>query len=275
VDKKKSCTFVVAVLMAVALKIPVHAQDGDIYDISTTPVTNHGSVSSIILKDRPTLLNIITKMNSYGYEVSGEIYKVSDVNNEFNNNSTETAAALQSDVKANLTPVMSVPTVTSTISSVSTINVQSVTVGTMPMLPATVSVTLSDVKTNDAKITWDAEASAADTYSTIGTVTIKGTLDDYNNYAVSATVAVTAAVSVESVSLNKTTDNLSVSGIDSLTATINPSNATNQAVTWQSSNTNVAVVFNGLIIALRPGTANITVTTADGNKTASCIVTVN
>ncbi|GEP98039.1 hypothetical protein CCY01nite_42990 [Chitinophaga cymbidii] len=54
-----------------------------------------------------------------------------------------------------------------------------------------------------------------------------------------------------------------------LTATIAPSNATNQSVSWSSSNTSVATVnASGLVTAITPGTANITVTTADGQKTA-------
>lgn len=56
---------------------------------------------------------------------------------------------------------------------------------------------------------------------------------------------------------------------------ISPSNATNQAVSWSSSNPSVAEVdTNGRITAKKAGTATITVTTLDGSKTASSIVTV-
>jgi Bacterial surface proteins containing Ig-like domains len=64
-------------------------------------------------------------------------------------------------------------------------------------------------------------------------------------------------------------------GIDTLTATVAPSNTTNKAVTWTSSNPNVATVNNGVITAVSVGTAIITATIADGNKSASCSVTVN
>ena len=60
-----------------------------------------------------------------------------------------------------------------------------------------------------------------------------------------------------------------------LTATVSPGNATNSAVTWSSSNFAVASVSNGNIKAAAPGQATITVTTADGGKTAVCAVTVN
>lgn len=74
-----------------------------------------------------------------------------------------------------------------------------------------------------------------------------------------------------SITLNKTTDVLSVGTVDTLTATVTP----NQAVTWTSSNTDVVQVFNGVIMAQSIGTAVITATSADGSSSATCTVTVN
>lgn len=79
---------------------------------------------------------------------------------------------------------------------------------------------------------------------------------------------------VTGVSLDKTSLNLNPGKEGTLTATITPSNATNQNVTWESSDTKVATVDNGLVTAVAEGTATITVTTADGGKTATCEVTV-
>ncbi len=54
-----------------------------------------------------------------------------------------------------------------------------------------------------------------------------------------------------------------------------PANATNKAVTWSSNNKAIATVNSkGLVTAVKKGTATITVTTKDGNKTATCTVTV-
>lgn len=60
-----------------------------------------------------------------------------------------------------------------------------------------------------------------------------------------------------------------------LTATIIPSNATNQNVIWKSSDETVATVVNGEIESKAEGTAIITVTTEDGEKMATCEVTVS
>ena len=60
-----------------------------------------------------------------------------------------------------------------------------------------------------------------------------------------------------------------------LVATIEPANATNKTVTWSSSNSTVASVTNmGVVQAKSAGTADITVTTADGGHTATCSFTV-
>lgn len=84
-------------------------------------------------------------------------------------------------------------------------------------------------------------------------------------------------VYVTSVSLDKSSMTLTAGGsIGSLTATVNPSNATNKSVIWSSSNSFVANVnSSGVVSPLGVGSCTITVTTIDGGKTAACSVTVN
>lgn len=83
-------------------------------------------------------------------------------------------------------------------------------------------------------------------------------------------------VSVTSVSLDKTTLDIKVGETATLRATINPTNATNKNVTWESNNTQIATVDTaGKVTAIKEGTAKITVKTKDGNHTATCIVTVS
>ena len=82
-----------------------------------------------------------------------------------------------------------------------------------------------------------------------------------------------ATVAVTGVTLSPTS--ATVSTTLQLTATVAPSNATNKNVTWTSSNGGVASVSaTGLVTAVSGGTATITVTTQDGNKTATCAITV-
>ena len=83
-----------------------------------------------------------------------------------------------------------------------------------------------------------------------------------------------AVIAVEAVSLNETALTLEPGAAAVLTATITPQDAANTAVTWTSSNENVATVTDGQVQAVGEGTADITVTTEDGGKTAVCTVTV-
>ena len=86
----------------------------------------------------------------------------------------------------------------------------------------------------------------------------------------------TVIYKVTGVSLNKTSTELTVGQSETLTATITPDNATNKNVTWSSDNQNVATVdANGNVTAVGAGTAQITVTTADGSFTDTCQVTIN
>ena len=85
----------------------------------------------------------------------------------------------------------------------------------------------------------------------------------------------TQTVAVSGVSLSKTTLSLLEGGSETLTATVAPSNATNKAVSWKSSDAGTATVdSNGKVTAVKAGSATITVTTSDGGKTATCSVIV-
>lgn len=84
------------------------------------------------------------------------------------------------------------------------------------------------------------------------------------------------SVAVTGVTLNKTTLSLTKDSTETLTATVSPDNATNNAVTWSSSNPFVATVdANGKVTAVAKGSATITATTVDGGFTATCSVTVS
>ncbi len=79
---------------------------------------------------------------------------------------------------------------------------------------------------------------------------------------------------VESISLDKTSLTITEGDNYTLVATINPSDATNKLVVWSSDNEAVAKVENGKVMAISEGTATITATSKDGNKKATCTVSV-
>src|SRR5699024_10646228 len=96
------------------------------------------------------------------------------------------------------------------------------------------------------------------------------------NKSDTATVTVKkAVVNVTGVTLDKTTLSLQEGATGNLVATVAPSTATDKTVTFASSDAAIATVDNtGKVMAVKPGAADITVTTKDGSKTAKCALTV-
>ena len=107
------------------------------------------------------------------------------------------------------------------------------------------------------------------------TVTL-GTSVSLSNYQyLVLTNANVSTVPVTGVSVTPAAVTLNAGLTTQLTATVAPANATNKNVSWASGNTAVATVnASGLVTAVAPGTATITATTQDGNKTASSVITV-
>ena len=83
-------------------------------------------------------------------------------------------------------------------------------------------------------------------------------------------------VPVSQITLNKAETSISVGNSEKLTATVAPENATIKALTWASSDEDVATVApDGTVTAVKAGAATITATAADGSgKSAVCKVTV-
>lgn len=117
------------------------------------------------------------------------------------------------------------------------------------------------------------DSSGTVTAVAVGTAIITATSEEGGYVAV---CTVTVVRPVTSVSISKSSYSLTMGSKTTvtLTATVNPSNATNKKVTWKSSNTKVATVENGKVKAVGPGTANITVTTVDGGYSRTCKITV-
>ncbi len=81
-------------------------------------------------------------------------------------------------------------------------------------------------------------------------------------------------IALESISLPKTGE-VELGKTLTLTPKFSPDNATNKIITWSSSDESVATIDNaGRITPKKIGSTIITVTSQDGNKKASCTVTV-
>ena len=142
----------------------------------------------------------------------------------------------------------------------------------------TLTATINPSNATNKNVTWSSSNSSVASVSNgvvtalkAGTATITVTTEDGGK---TAKCNVTVIAKVTSVSLDKTNIELTEGDVTTLTATIKPDNATNKNVTWSSSNSSIASVSNGKVTALAPGSATITVATEDGNKTATCLVTV-
>jgi len=106
-----------------------------------------------------------------------------------------------------------------------------------------------------------------------GTATI--TVKTSNGKTATSKITVSKeTINVKSISLNTTNIDLNAGSTYTLKVSYTPSDATNQSVTWSSNNTNVASVSNGVVRAIRGGTATITARTSNG-ITATCTVNVS
>ena len=111
----------------------------------------------------------------------------------------------------------------------------------------------------------------------VTTITAK-TQDGGYTATCEVTVEIPEAPNIPVTNVNLNTQRITLSQVGSsyqLKAEVTPTNATNQTVVWASSNPDIATVNNsGLVTAVSEGSTTITATTQDGQKVATCFVTV-
>lgn len=143
-----------------------------------------------------------------------------------------------------------------------------------------ITYSIKDAGTTEAEITEVNKLTA----KKAGTVTITAAVEngktensDYTkDFVITVEAKVPETVPVTGITLDKTELTLKVGETYQLKHTLNPENATNKNVTW-SGNNYVNVTGQGLVTAKKvtgDNPVDITVTTQEGNFTATCKVTV-
>ncbi len=148
---------------------------------------------------------------------------------------------------------------------------------------ATLVATIKPDNATNKNVSWSSSDESIATISDEGMVTaikagtavITVTTEDGNKTAECSITITSKVYPVESVSLDRTEYEMTEGDTATLVATIKPDNATNKNVSWSSSDESIATVSDeGKVTAIKAGTAVITVTTEDGNKTAECSITI-
>lgn len=149
----------------------------------------------------------------------------------------------------------------------------------------TLSVTVSPADADNQDVAWKSDNEGVVTVDNNGVVTAVApgtatvtvsTLDGSNLSTNCVITVVKPVVLVESITLDVTEATMNVGDTMMLTATVLPEDADNREVTWLSGNEDVVTVDNnGVVTAVAPGTATVTVSTLDGsNLSATCNITV-
>ena len=142
--------------------------------------------------------------------------------------------------------------------------------------------TVAPLRATNKNVTWESSDSTVATVDKsgkaigikAGTAYITVTTVDGSKTATCTVTVNPSPVAVTGVSLSESE---TINGYTSITlvAAVAPANATNQKVTWKSSNTAVAKVDkNGVVVGKKAGTATITATTIDGRKKDTCKISV-
>jgi len=173
-------------------------------------------------------------------------------------------------------------TVTAKVISVTSVSLDKTSLEMLVGDEITLNATVSPDDATDKGVSWSSDKPAVASVKdgkvsavAAGTATITVKTNDGAKTATCAVTVTVPVVHVTSVSLDQTALEMTVGDEATLKATVSPDDATDKSVTWSSDNTDVATVTDGKVSAVAAGSATITVKTNDGEKTATCMVTVS
>jgi uncharacterized protein YjdB len=153
----------------------------------------------------------------------------------------------------------------------------------LTIIRGTTDILIPTISPNDAtdrSVSWSSSDNSIATVDetgkvtavSAGTATITATTHDGGFIA---QCAVTVVVPVTGVTVTPSVLTLKQGTSASLSAVVLPDDATDQTISWSSSDSSIASVdSDGNVTAVNVGTATITATTNDGGYTSSCVVTV-
>ena len=141
--------------------------------------------------------------------------------------------------------------------------------------------TISPSNATNKNVTWTSSNDAVATVDATGRVLAVGggsatiTVTTVDGGKVATFNVTVFEIAVTSVTLNTTAESIFIGDTLQLTATVNPSYASNKTITWSSGNNGIATVdAAGRVVGVSEGSAIITATSNNG-KTATCLVTVS
>ena len=262
------CTVTVKSVAVSSITLPstgISLHTGDTYQLSPTVIPSNATNKSISWSSSNSQVATVT---------SGGLVKAVGLGS-----AVITGTAMDGN-GAKVTCNVTVTNIPVTSISLNATSYQDVTVGQSYQLTATVTPSNATNK----NVTWSSSNTSVVTVSStglaktvgIGQATVTCTAKDGSGVKASCSFKV-VATKVSGITLNKTSCVLNKGEKTTLIATISPESATNQGVSWTSSNTTVATVdANGEVTAVKTGSANITCTAKDGSGvSATCRVTVN
>ncbi|WP_205692223.1 Ig domain-containing protein, partial [Cellulophaga sp. Z1A5H] len=231
-----------------------------------------GTAIDVVLPEGIDLTALAPVIIHTGASISPE----SEANQDFSNSVIYTVTAQDETIQAytvNCSSNISVASVAITPNPV-TINIgetENLSAATTPTNATNQNVTWSSSDDAIASVS----ATGVVTGNAIGTATITVTTED-GGFTATSTITVQAATfAVTGITVDPSAITITNGSTTTLTETIAPANATNQNVTWTSSDDAIASVSaTGVVTGNAIGTATITVTTEDGGFTATSTITV-